>query len=362
MSQNDPKQVLFLKPQDIKDIISMDKAIDLVEQGYKEAVQFPIINAPRRRVHSKNNIRVSNFPGGVDGLGVIGSLTRADQISHDPTNQDIPYREHPVYVLWDSETGRLLSIMLGEITEKTIGFSSIMALRTGATSGVGFRYLAKKSAKRVGVYGSGGQALHKLLALKCERKIESIKIYSRSPENRRKFAKKVESLIGVEARPVEVSREAIRDVDVVICATNSNVPVFDGDWIEPGQHVVTVVGSNAALMKGGWLKSGRRENDDKTVQRADFIVTNWQESVESERQAGLIEPLEKGLITWDKIHELGDIITGTFPGRTSDQQITFHANNNGTAAADLAIAKWVYDECTKIGRGTKIDLPVPGQQ
>lgn len=166
----------------------------------------------------------------------------------------------------------------------------------------------------------------------------------------------------MEARPVEVSREAIRDVDVVICATNSNVPVFDGDWIEPGQHVVTVVGSNAALMKGGWLKSGRRENDDKTVQRADFIVTNWQESVESERQAGLIEPLEKGLITWDKIHELGDIITGTFPGRTSDQQITFHANNNGTAAADLAIAKWVYDECTKIGRGTKIDLPVPGQQ
>jgi alanine dehydrogenase len=353
---------LMLKPQEIKDVISMEEAIDLVDQGYREAYQFPIVNAPRRRVHSRKNVRISTFPGGIDGLGVIGTLARGDKISHDPTNQDIPYREHPVYVLWDSETCHLLAIMLGEITEKTIGFSSIMALRTGATSGVGFRYLARNNAKTVGVYGAGGQALHKILALKCERPIEHVKIYSRNAENRRKFAQDVERLIGVAATPVDSAREAIRGVDVVICATSSNVPVFDGNWIEPGQHIVTVVGSNAALVKGGWLQSGRRENDDVTVQRADFIITNWRESVESEQQAGLIEPLQKGLITWDKIHELGELITGEFPGRTSDEQITFHANNNGTAAADLAIAKRVYDRCKELGRGTPIEVPVPGQQ
>ena len=93
-----------------------------------------------------------------------------------------------------------------------------------------------------------------------------------------------------------------------------------------------------------------------------MIVTNWRESIEQEQQAGLIEPLNAGIITWDKIVELGDIIIGKHPGRTSDEQITYHANNNGTAAADMAIAQYVYEQCRKMGRGTKLELPVPGSQ
>lgn len=362
MNRPNINTVLMLLPQDIKDVITVDEAIDLVEQGYREASANPLINAPRRRVHSRQNVRVSNFPGGVDGLGVIGSLTRGESVSHDPKNQVYPYREHPVYLLWDSQTSHLLSVMIGEITDKRIGFSSVMALRTAATSGVGFRYLVRKNAKVAGVYGTGGQALHKILALQHERKIETYRVFSRNADNRRKFCERMAELVDAEFIPVENSRAVMAGADVVICATNSNVPVFDGNWIEPGQHIVTVVGSNNALVKGGWLQSGRRENDDVTVQRADFIITNWRESIEQEQQAGLIEPLQKGLITWDKIHELGELAAGTFPGRTSDEQVTYHANNNGTAAADMAIAKRVYDLCKKMGRGLAMELPVPGAQ
>src|SRR3954452_13365192 len=95
--------VLLLRPQEITDVIDIAKAIDLVEQGYREAQGYPIINAPRRRVHSRKNVRISSFPGGIDGLGVIGSLTRGEQVLHEGTSQDYPYREHPVYLLWDSE-------------------------------------------------------------------------------------------------------------------------------------------------------------------------------------------------------------------------------------------------------------------
>ncbi|MEE9195795.1 MAG: hypothetical protein V3U44_08125, partial [Alphaproteobacteria bacterium] len=102
--------VLFLGPADVKEVITMDQAIDLVEEGYRGAAEFPLINAPRRRVHSPEGVRVSNFPGGIAGLGVIGSLTRAESVSHDPDNQVYPYREHPVYLLWDSETSRLNAI------------------------------------------------------------------------------------------------------------------------------------------------------------------------------------------------------------------------------------------------------------
>jgi ornithine cyclodeaminase len=169
-------------------------------------------------------------------------------------------------------------------------------------------------------------------------------------------------LTDTEFVPVGTPREAIAGADVVICATNSNVPVFDGDWLEPGQHIVTVVGSNNALVKGGWLTEGRRENDDETVRRAHFIVTNWRESIETERQAGIFDPIEKGIIGWDKVRELGEILDGSFPGRTSDEQITLHANNNGTGAADLAIAQWVYEQCRKMGRGTPIELPRSGER
>jgi len=354
--------VLLLRPGEIKDVIDISQAIDLVEQGYREAQGFPIINAPRRRVHSKENVRISNFPGGVNGLGVIGSLTRGEQVVHDETAQEYPYREHPVYLLWNAKTAQLQCIMIGEITEKRIGFSSLMALRTAATSGVGFRHLARTNARTAGIYGAGGQALHKVLALQNERPVETYKVYSRNPENRKSFCERMSALVDAEFIPVDNPRDVMKGADVVICATSSNVPVFDGAWLEPGQHVVTVVGSNSALVKGGWLKQGRRENDDETVRRADLIITNWRESIETERQAGIFDPIEQGIISWDKVHELGEILDGSFPGRTSDQQITLHANNNGTAAADLAIAQWVYEQCRQMGRGSPIELPRPGDQ
>ncbi|MQA67067.1 MAG: hypothetical protein GEU76_14395 [Alphaproteobacteria bacterium] len=362
MTKSNVNSVLFLGPSDVKDVITMKEAIDLVDKGYADAAKFPIINAPRRRVHSPAGVRVSNFPGGVASLGVIGSLTRAEQVSHDPKNQVYPYREHPVYLLWDSETSRLNAIMVGEITDKRVGFSSVMALRTAATTGVGIRYMARKDAQTAGVYGTGGQALHKVLACSNERRIKTYKIYSRNPENRKKFIQQLAPLVDAELVDASDPREICRNSDIVICATNSNVPVFDGDWLEPGQHVITVVGSNNALVKGGWLEKGRRENDDRTCERADFIVTNWRESVVQDQQAGLIEPIEAGIIGWDKIVELGEIITGKHPGRTSDEQITYHANNNGTAASDLAIAQWVYEQCKKMGRGQRLDIPVPGTQ
>jgi len=118
--------VLLLRPQDIADVVDVSKAIDLVEQGYREAQDFPLINAPRRRVHSRKNVRISNFPGSVDGLGVIGSLTGEEQVNHDATNQGYPYREHSVYLIWNSETALLQCIMIGEIAEKRVGVLSLI--------------------------------------------------------------------------------------------------------------------------------------------------------------------------------------------------------------------------------------------
>ncbi len=354
--------ILILGPDEIKGLINMEEAVAAIAQGYKEADEFPIGNAPRRRVHSPNGVRVSNFPGGIPGLGVIGSLTRGEMVSHEGSNQSYPYREHPVYLLWNSETAKLDGMMMGEIFDERTGFTSIMAFRTGATTGVGVDALARKDSKVFGLFGSGGQAVNKILAIDAVRDIEKVKVFSRNPENRIAFCDKMAAMINKEVVPVETPKEVIKDSDVVISATDSNVPVFDGSLLEPGQHVVTVVGSNSALVEGGWLKSGRRENDDETVRRADVIAVNHLESVTMEKQAGLYDPIQQGIIAEDDIHSLGSILTGAHPGRISDEQITYHFNNNGTAAADMALAKIVFDRAKEQGRGNEMDIPIPGTQ
>jgi ornithine cyclodeaminase/alanine dehydrogenase-like protein (mu-crystallin family) len=227
---------------------------------------------------------------------------------------------------------------------------------------VGFRYLARKDAKAVGLFGSAGQAANQLLALKCERPITHVKIYSRNPENRRKFAEKYAPMFNLDITPVDSPRNAVKGVDVIACATNTNSVLFDGDWLEPGQHVTGIIGSNVALVKAGFLRSRRREIDDKTAVRADVIVTNLRESVMSEEQGDLFEPLEKGLIPLEKIHELSELATRAVPGRTSDKQITYHKNNNGLGCADLAIAMRAYELAKQQGRGITIDCPPPGAQ
>jgi ornithine cyclodeaminase/alanine dehydrogenase-like protein (mu-crystallin family) len=354
--------ILFLGPDEIKGLLTMEEAMAAIEQGYREADEFPVVSAPRRRVHSPDGVRVSNFPGGVPGLGVMGSLTRAESVVHDGPNQTFPYREHPVTCLWDSKTARLQGIMMGELFDERTGFTSIMAFRTGATTGVGVKALAREDASTVGLLGAGGQAINKILAISAVRKLTQVKVFSRNEVNRRAFCKRVEELIGVETIPVDGPDEAVRGLDMVITATNSNVPVFDGALLEPGQHVTTVVGSNSALVEGGWLESGRRENDDETVRRADIIVTNHVESIMQDKQAGLYQPIQDGIITIDDVHALGAVLSGSHPGRTSDDQITFHFNNAGTASADLAMAQIVFERARDAGRGTEMEIPAPGTQ
>ena len=349
--------VLILKPDDLQGLVSMKEALDAVEQGYRGSTEYPVINGPRRRVHSPAGVRVSNFPGGVHQLGVMGAQVRAELVIQEGANQRYEHREHPVQVLHDSTTGRLLAVLFGEIDEKTIGPSSLMAFRTAATSGVGFRHLVRKDARAVGLFGSGGQAANQLLALKTERpSIEHVKIYSRNAANRAAFADKYGAQFGIEIVPVEAPEPLLDDVDVVICATNTNVELFDGARLVPGQHVTGIIGSNKQLVEGGFLPKPRREIDDNTAVRADVIVTNLKESMVSEEQGDLYGPIQAGLIDIEDVYELGDLATAGHSGRTSDDQITYHKNNNGTGASEMAMAMTAYKRACEEGRGTEIDL------
>ena len=222
---------------------------------------------------------------------------------------------------------------------------------------IGFRHLVRHDAATVGLFGAGGQAVNQLLALKTERpSIEHVRVYSRDPQNREAFADKYSAQFGIEIVPVDAPDTLLDDVDVVLCATSTNVELFDGSRLVAGQHVTGIIGSNKQLVQGGFLPRPRREIDDNTAVKADVIVTNLKESMVSEEQGDLYGPIQAGLIDIADVYELGDLATAAHPGRTSDGQITYHKNNNGTGSSEMAMAMTAYRRAREEGRGTEIDL------
>lgn len=335
-------QPRLIQPSEIRGIMSMAEAIEAVRLGFCEWGKDPQINAPRRRVHILTGVRVSVHQGGVPAAGATGLMTHCEWVKPLSDHQEYPRLNHPVTVLYDAAEGELKAIIIGEITCSELPDNvAVTGLRTAATSAVGTDILARKDAQRVGILGSAGQARNHLVALARIRNIKEVRVYSRTAANCRKFAQEMGPLLNIDVRPVASAEAAVRGVDVILTATNSSVPVFDGNWLEPGAHVTTIVGSNVGLVQGGFTKAKRREIDDTTLQRSDVIgIASVQQAIQDE-QGDIFDPVQEGIIRWDQVIEIGAILAGKKEGRTRPEQITLFKNNAGQGVADVALGALV---------------------
>ena len=348
--------VLLIRPDEMSRLISMKDAIDAVEEGFRQWAELPGINAPRRRVHVPSGVRVSVHQGGVPGLGATGLMTHCEhvKIQSDGT-QRYRRRGRPVQVLYSAQTGELTAILVGEPLPKELPLNGVTALRTAATSAVGTKHLARPDSQRVGMLGAGAQAKYHLLALQQLYSLTTVKVYSRNPENRRGFASTMASAdIKIEA--VNSAREAVEGADIVVAATNSNVPVMDGSWLQPGTHVVSIVASNVGLLRGGFVSKKRQELDDETVRRSDCIVLCSREQAQQDQQADIYDRVERGILSWDQVWELPEIFSGKAPGRTSPNEITLFKNNAGQGVGDVALGARIYQLAREKGAGVELGL------
>jgi len=232
-------QPRLIGPSEVRGIVSMAEVIEAVSMGFHEWGKNPQINAPRRRIHIPTGVRVSVHQGGVPGMAATGLMTHCEWVKPLSDHQEYPRLNHPVIVLYDAAEGELKAIIIGEITCSELPDNvAVTGLRTAATSAVGTDLLARRDAERVGILGSAGQARNHLVALTRVRKVKEAKVYSRTAENCRKFAQEMGAL-GINVRAVSSAEEAVRGVDIILTATNSSVPVFDGSWLEPGVHVTS---------------------------------------------------------------------------------------------------------------------------
>jgi ornithine cyclodeaminase/alanine dehydrogenase-like protein (mu-crystallin family) len=346
---------LLISPDELKGIVTMAEAIEAVRLGFREWGESPALNAPRRRIHIPTGVRVSVHQGGVPGSGATGLMTHCEWVKPLSDHQEYPRLNHPVIVLYDAAEGELKAIIIGEITCSELpGNVAVTGLRTAATSAVGTDLLARPDAERVSVFGAGGQARNHLVALARVRKIKQVKVYSRTPENRVKFAREMEPVLNATIEPVGRPEDAVRGVDIILTATNSSVPVFDGRWLEAGAHVTSIVGSNVGLVQGGFTKAKRREIDDATLERSDVLgIASVQQAVQDE-QADIFDPVERGIIRWEQWIEIGSILAGKKEGRTRPEQITLFKNNAGQGVADVALGALVLKKVLEKGTGLRL--------
>jgi alanine dehydrogenase len=348
---------LLIQPQEIKGIVGMAAAVEAVRAGFREWGENSQLNAPRRRIHLPTGVRVSVHQGGVPAAHATGLMTHCEWVKPMAEEQIYPRLNHPVIVLYDSAEGELKAIIIGEITCAELPNNiAVTGLRTAATSAVGTDLLARPDASSLAIFGAAGQAKNHLLALMQVRRLRDVKVYSRNPENRKKFADEMGPITNLNIKPVQSAEEAVRNVDVILAATNASVPVFNGEWLEPGQHVTTIVGSNVGLVKGGFTGAKRREIDDATLARSHVHgIVSVQQAVQDE-QADIYDPVQRGVIQWEQLVEIGEILAGKKEGRTKAEQISFFKNNAGQGVADVALGALVLETIKKKGAGQTLAI------
>jgi len=356
--------ILVLRPEEIDSLITMKEAIKVVEEGFRQWTHHPDFSAVRHRTHMPSNVRVSVHQGGLPSVGVTGLMTHCEWTTN-PTKsgysiEAFPVRGRPVQVLYDAENGELRCIIIGEPKPKELSLSGVSALRTAANSAVGTDVFARKDAATVGMLGSQNQAKYHLIALSEIRKIKSVAVFSPNPAHRREFAEQMGELLNLEILPVESARDAVRGADIVVAATSSNEPVLDGKWLESGAHLTSIVVSNLGLKRGGFVPKMRQELDDESMRRADVIGVNSRETIRVDQPGDFVERLEKGIISWEKVVELGEVLNGLKPGRTGAEQITLFKNTGGVGISDVAIGGRLYQLAKEKGLG--LELPIDGAE
>jgi ornithine cyclodeaminase len=229
--------------------------------------------------------------------------------------------------VFDAATGLPVALLLDN------GF--LTDIRTGAAGAVAAEVLAPAVITTVGMLGSGLQARHQIRCLRCVRTFSHIVAWSPDRAHLDAYVRQMRDE-GFDARAAATPETVCREADILVTATPSRAPLVQAEWLRAGQHV-TALGSDSP---------GKQELDAGCLALADLLVVDRLTQCASFGE--LRQALDAGLLRPDRVHaELGEIVAGVKPGRTTDRQITI-ADLTGVGFQDTAIAS-AYLEIGKCG-------------
>ncbi|HEU4339930.1 MAG TPA: ornithine cyclodeaminase family protein [Candidatus Binatia bacterium] len=318
---------LLLTRQEVEPLIDLAKAIELTEAAYRQQSLGQAV------AHAPYHLNL----GGEKALRVVsGALLGARNKAVLRAGPSYGLGGNRMYaLLFDTETGELLSVM---------GYP-FGTLRTSATIALAARHMAREYSKRMGLFGIGRSALHLLKGLLSVRPLGEVTVFSRDDERRKDFCLRAAQALQLQIRPAQKAEEAVRGMDIVLTATNSLSPVLSEEWVEPGLHI-------SSMGKPSELAAGIFERADRIVVGSKLHEENYHDR---SAPLPLLQLVEEGKLTWERIGELGDLVSGRFSGRAHPNEITVFRESQG-GFGDAAFAAWVYGEAIRKGLGRELVL------
>jgi len=328
--------MLVLTGPDVEALLDLDALIDAL------AAAMADLSAGRASVPDRVAALVPGqqaFLAAMPGFVPSADVLMAKLVSLFPGNAGTALPTHQaVIAVFDPDTGAPAALLDG---------NAITAARTGACSALSARLLARDDADVLAILGTGVQARSHARAMCRVRPIRQIRIAGRNPAKAAALAAELSGTLPVTAETVHSYRDALDGAGIACAASHAGEPVIRLRWLTPGVHVTSV----------GFNPDGR-EIDDATIAAALVCVESRQAALAPFPSGSndLLIPIQEGIITAGHIHaELGELVDGRKPGRSSCEQITLY-KSVGVAAQDAAAAALVIAAARERGAGQQIDL------
>jgi len=347
--------VLILSNEDIEKILPVGACLDVLEEAYRDLGNGMAATVPRYDVFSPtkpNEFYEYKTMSGVlpnrhiAALRLNSSVVKWYEKAGGVRKEKLPVAGGDRFVglvmLFSTETGEPLAIFPDGYVQK---------LRVAGASAIAARFMARKDSKVMALFGAGWQASAHLVTLGMVRDLEKVKVYSLTPQSRRRFVREWSGKVSAEVSEAGSAAEAIDGADMIICTTNSISAVFSGDLLQPGMHVSCVKPC---------------ELDARTYKRSDPLIIHWREARPYQIAIGVdpqsIPDVTEGwnhpitgenLAIWD-FPTLSQLVNGQHPGRTKDDAISCFCNNVGLGLQFAAVGSEVLARAREARVGREI--------
>lgn len=339
---------IIITDEDAARLLSIPESVEAMRVAFRDLAEGRAVNPPRLRYSSDTADPRRRYFANIHAGAVQTYQTACvragshfmlmDEHSGDRRTLDNPDPVNwSVVILYNLANGEPLAFMHE---------THLSGFRVGATTGLAVAECARPDAEVLGLFGTGNQAFPNCRAICAVRPIRRVQVFSPSAEHRAAFKARMRGE-NVEVVLVDDPRDVVRGADIVCCATNAMKPFFHGAWLEPGQMLVTIVNSDTIEM--------RSEVDEETYARADDIIVNDWEGVVANRQVELLNPIERGIVSRTRVHELGDIVAGKVRVRQEPGRILYYKNNTGLAIQFAACGAILYRKL--LAEGTNRTIP-----
>jgi ornithine cyclodeaminase len=270
------------------------------------------------------------MPGHRGGAHPLYALKAVCIFPDNPVKHGIDAHQGGV-LLYDGETGELTAVVDG---------AALTAIRTAAVTAVATRALARPGSRDLAVLGAGSQARAHIAAIADTLTLERVRVMSRTFAHAQALAEELSSAHPFPIEAVTSVADAVRGADIVVTVSNAREPILEAAQLEPGMHV-NLVGSSVAAA---------REISGAGLARTSLFVDRRESTVNE--SGDYLMALREGAIDEHHIRgEIGEVLEGMVPGRTSDDEITCF-KSLGLAIEDLAAAELAIATAEAQGIGT----------